>query len=93
MVGFLELEKGKSPGEIPVLGSSKVMRHVREEQFPEAQGEEGKRKVLVAKGGLQPQLPAGLRSRPPLPLLCDIPHSSSRTVCLAGPQQVWAELN
>lgn len=31
MVGFLELEKGKSPGEIPVLGSSKVMRHVREE--------------------------------------------------------------
>lgn len=30
-IGFLELEEGRTPGEIPVLGNSKVMRPVREE--------------------------------------------------------------
>lgn len=48
-IGFLELKKGRSPGEIPVLGNSSVLGQ-REKR--------GGRKVLLAEGAVQWQLPA-----------------------------------
>ena len=48
-IGFLELEKGRSRGEMPVLGNSKVMGQVRVEHSVLGQWE--KREKGKEKGG------------------------------------------
>lgn len=54
-IGFLELEKGRSRGEMPVLGNSKVMGQVRVEHSVLGQWEKrekGKfRQVLAGRWG------------------------------------------
>lgn len=71
-IGFLESERGRSQGEMPVLGNDKVrvVGQVRAEQCPWAVGEGGKRQALASCRaewkGLQQQLPASLRLHPPM---------------------------
>lgn len=50
-IGFPELKKGTSRGEMPALSNSKVVRQVRAEQCPGAVGEEQKRKTLAGHWG------------------------------------------